>query len=99
MPSNEYHFTSTWRVEGTTEEVAPILGDPLGLARWWPSVYLEIHEIRPGDEHGVGRVVGLVTKGWLPYTIRWTFEVVESRHPHGFVIEAHGDFEGRGAWE
>ena len=41
MTSNEYHFTSEWRVEGTCGEVADILGDALSLPRWWPSVYLE----------------------------------------------------------
>src|SRR5207237_10618018 len=34
----------------------------------------------------------------LPYTLRWEFEVVESRYPHGFSLVASGDFEGRGVW-
>jgi hypothetical protein len=42
--------------------------------------------------------VALVTKGWLPYTLRWEFEVVESRNPNGFTIAATGDFDGRGVW-
>jgi hypothetical protein len=46
----------------------------------------------------VGRKVRLLTKGWLPYTIRWEFVVVESRYPFGFTIEAAGDFVGRGVW-
>lgn len=40
----------------------------------------------------------LRTKGWLPYTLDWELEVVESRYPHGSTIAAHGDFEGRGTW-
>jgi hypothetical protein len=96
--NNSYHFVSRWRVEGTCGEVADILGDPLALPRWWPSVYLSVDEIRPPDERGLGRRVALVTKGWLPYTIAWEFEVVESRYPSGFVIVANGDFDGRGEW-
>jgi hypothetical protein len=96
--NNSYHFFSRWRVEGTCGEVADILGDPLALPRWWPSVYLSVDEIRPPDERGLGRRVALVTKGWLPYTIAWEFEVVESRYPSGFVIVANGDFDGRGEW-
>ncbi len=38
--------------------------------------------------------VRLLTKGKLPYTLKWQFEVVDVRHPHGFTIEADGDFEG-----
>ena len=96
--SNTYHFVSRWRVEGTCGEVADILGDPLSLPRWWPSVYLSVTELRPPDARGLGRRVALVTKGWLPYTIAWEFEVVESRYPSGFVIAAGGEFDGRGEW-
>lgn len=42
-------------------------------------------------------VVELLTKGWLPYTIRWQFRVTD-RRPDGFSIEAFGDFVGRGDW-
>jgi len=95
---NDYHFISRWRVDGTCGEVADVLGDPLALAEWWPSVYLQVEELRPPDAHGVGRRVRLHTKGWLPYTLRWEFEVVESRYPYGFTLIAAGDFEGRGVW-
>jgi len=57
-----------------------------------------VTEIRPADARGLGRRVALVTKGWLPYTIAWEFEVVESRYPSGMVIVASGDFDGRGEW-
>jgi hypothetical protein len=98
VSENEYHFISRWRVEGTSGEVADVLGDPLALPRWWPSVYLHAEELAPADAHGVGRRVRLHTKGWLPYTLRWEFEVVESRYPYGFTLIATGDFEGRGVW-
>lgn len=96
--SNDYHFVTHWRVEGTLEEVADVLGDAEGLARWWPSVYLDVKVLQEGDERGVGRTVSLLTKGWLPYKLRWQFRVTESRYPRGFTLEASGDFEGRGVW-
>jgi hypothetical protein len=98
MASNDYHFISRWRVEGTIEEVGAILADAPDLARWWPSVYLDVRELTPGDAAGVGKLVSLYTKGWLPYTLRWQFRVTESRPPHGFALEAIGDFVGRGEW-
>jgi hypothetical protein len=95
----EYAFLSHWRVRGTAQEVFDVLADPLGLVRWWPSVYLEVREIAPGDpETRAGRVIGLVTKGWLPYILRWNFTVTESNPPAGFKLLAHGDFEGTGVW-
>jgi hypothetical protein len=96
--NNDYVFVSRWRVEGTTGEVADVLGDFAALPRWWPSVYLDVWEVRPPDAQGLGRRIKTVTKGWLPYTIRWELEIVESRYPNGFAIVASGDFEGRGVW-
>ena len=68
------------------------------LPRWWPSVYLRVEELEAGGEDGVGKRVRLHTKGWLPYTLDWEFRVTESRHPHGFSLEAYGDLAGRGIW-
>lgn len=96
--SNEYHFITHWRVKGSVEEVAQIIGNAPDLVRWWPSVYLDVRELEPGDEHGLGKVASLYTKGWLPYTLRWQFRVTESRYPYGFTLEAWGDFVGRGIW-
>lgn len=96
--ANEYHFVSRWRVEGTREEVAAVLGDAADLARWWPAVYLAVRVLEPGDALGVGKVVDLYTKGWLPYTLRWRFRVTRSNPPDGFALEAEGDFVGRGEW-
>jgi hypothetical protein len=94
----EYHFITQWLVLGTVEEVSDIIGDAGLLVRWWPSVYSDVKIIEPGDEYGVGKVVSLYTKGWLPYTLSWNFRVMESREPYGYTIEAWGDFDGRGIW-
>lgn len=95
---NGYHFVTHWRVAGTPDEVINILSDARDLPRWWPSVYLDVREIAPGDEHGIGKVVELLTKGWLPYTIRWRFRVEESDPPRRIAIAASGDLEGCGVW-
>jgi hypothetical protein len=96
--SNDYHFITHWRVEGIAREISDILGGAPDLARWWPSVYLKVQEVSPGDAQGVGKVVSLYTKGWLPYTLRWQFTVTESRPGETFSLEAEGDFVGRGVW-
>lgn len=98
MASNDYHFITRWRVAGTVEEVSALLADAADLPRWWPAVYLDVRVLRPGGPDGVGREVELFTKGWLPYTLRWRFRVTANRAPHGFALEARGDFVGRGVW-
>ncbi len=98
MGSNDYQFITVWRVKADLPEVNDLIGNAHDLPRWWPAVYLEVKELEPGDAHGLGRVVDLYTKGWLPYTLRWQFRVIETRYPYGFTLEAWGDFVGRGIW-
>lgn len=98
MASDEYHFVTRWQVEGSIQEVSDILEDVDSLVRWWPSVYLHVKTLEPGDEINLGKVVGLYTKGWLPYTLRWQFRVTESNAPYGFALTASGDFDGEGVW-
>jgi hypothetical protein len=97
---HDYHFVTQWRVAGTVEEVKDVLGDGDGLAvaRWWPSVYLSIEQPEQGGEGGLGRVLDLHTKGWLPYTLRWRLRVTEPLTDRGYALEATGDLEGTGRW-
>ena len=98
MASNDYHFITEWLVPGAVEEIAAIIADAPGLARWWPAVYLDVRVLDAGDARGVGKVVDLYTKGRLPYTLRWRFLVTEVEFPRRLVLEATGDFVGRGEW-
>ncbi|KXK22018.1 MAG: hypothetical protein UZ15_CFX003001137 [Chloroflexi bacterium OLB15] len=97
MPANNYHFITHWRIKANLREVVDVLGNAEDLPRWWPSVYLEVKQLTPGDEAGIGRRVSLYTKGWLPYTLRWSFTVTDVRDD-GFTLTADGDFVGRGIW-
>jgi hypothetical protein len=98
MRANNYHFVTHWRMLGTVDEVAEVLSDAADLPRWWPAVYRDVVETKPGDEDGIGKEVSLFTRGWLPYTLRWQFRVTESDYPHSFALESWGDFVGRGEW-
>lgn len=96
--SARYRFVTRWHVAATPSVVADVLGDPLDLPRWWPSVYLSAIEIRPPGPDGAGQQVQLHTRGWLPYTLRWQLQVVRSDYPRGFSIAASGDLHGTGVW-
>lgn len=98
MPANEYQFVTVWEVEGSPDEVFAILDDPADLARWWPSVYLDVVVVDPGDERGIGKVVDVLTKGWLPYKLRWSFRVTEKARPTRIALDTWGDLDGHGEW-
>jgi hypothetical protein len=97
VPS-DYQFLTVWRVAGTIEEVRAVLNDGKTLPEWWPSVYLDVREVEPGRPDGLGRVLDLHTKGWLPYTLRWTLRITEPATDAGFALEASGDLDGTGRW-
>ncbi len=93
-----YHFITRWTMDASCEEVYRTLEEVEGLARWWPSVYLDLRVLEKGKPGGLGKLAELYTKGWLPYTLRWKFRVTAVDFPNGFSLEAEGDFVGRGIW-
>lgn len=95
---SSYHFTTRWVVEATCAEVYRTLESAEDLPRWWPSVYLEVKQLEAGQPGGVGKVVALCARGFLPFTLKWRFRVMQTRFPHGFALKAEGDFIGTGEW-
>jgi hypothetical protein len=91
MAANTYRFLTIWRVRSTPQKISEILEDASAFPRWWPEVYLNVRKTEPG-------VYSFLTKGWLPYRLRWCAQEVESRHPYGFSVRAWGDLEGMGVW-
>lgn len=98
MPANEYAFLTEWNVTAPIELVYDILKDGKEYVRWWPDVYLAAEYIPSGAANGIGDQVKLLTKGWLPYKLRWTATAERYEQPHTIAITASGDFEGRGVW-
>jgi hypothetical protein len=98
VKAREFHIPTSWRVRGNAAQVYDVLSKPLEFVRWWPEVYLDVREVRPGDANGVGRVMDLTTKGWLPYRLRWQAEVLASDKPRSMSVLARGDLDGRGEW-
>ena len=99
MGSSEYRFLTHWRVEGTCAAVSAVLGDASAFPRWWGDVYLDV---RPSDQPAPPGAAGprmrVLTKGILPYRLRWEFVALEPPGPSGFTLQAFGDFEGVGTW-
>lgn len=96
--TNEFRIVTRWRIAATTEEVAAVLTDAASLSRWWGQVYLAVAEVAPGDAEGIGRKVSVLSKGWLPYRLRWTGELVQADLPRSWTIRATGDLTGQGTW-
>lgn len=98
MSTNEYHFITNWEFNAPIEEVFKLIENGSDLPRWWPEVYLSAKAEKTGRSDRVGDKIYFHTKGWLPYTLIWTAEVVSFRSPNHMEIKATGDFIGKGVW-
>jgi len=93
--SLRYHFRSRWSLDGSIDHVAGVLMDSSSLPHWWPQ-FLGAEILEPGDPRALGRVFRVVTKGWLPYKLRFQLQVMEVNYPYSFRVESTGDFHGVG---
>ena len=93
-----FHFITKWKFDTPIALVYEIIKDSSKLHDWCPSVYLDVKTTAPGFPNGIGKQVSLYTKGYLPYTLRWNFEVVQIIPNKKLVLDAYGDLEGVGTW-
>jgi hypothetical protein len=98
MTASDFVFHTAWRVRGDLEEVRSIITDGADYPRWWPAFCLAARELESGDERGVGRRVEVWAKGWLPYTLRWTYRALEPPSGNQVRVEVRGELDGRGTW-
>ncbi len=98
MTTNQYHLVSNWRILGTPEELFSIIAEQEQLSSWWPACFREVLEIDPGAPDGIGRILRMETRGWLPYVQRWHLRVERIEAPRELHFQVWGDLEGYGAW-
>lgn len=93
---NEYRFVDRWFVHAPLDDTYEVVGDTVGYPSWWDDVFVRVE----GDDGPPrpGRHVDIVSRGFLPYRLRWAAEVVEAEAPHRFDFTMTGDFVGSGSW-
>ena len=87
-----YHFTSTWHIESSCDEVFSALYEVKNYPRWWP-------EIKEGIDIGDGEGM-LRARSFLPYDLRFTLHRSSVDQAAG-ILEASvsGDMEGTICWK
>jgi uncharacterized protein YndB with AHSA1/START domain len=93
----DYRFVDEWRLAAEIERVYDLLSRPLEYPRWWPEVYL--HAEGDGGEAAPGKCVDVLTRGFLPYRLRWSLTCLEAERPHRIHSRLDGDFVGIGTWQ
>ena len=90
-----YHIVTQWRIPGTPEEVADSFLRLAELSEWWPQ-FLAVNTLEAGDRNANGRRVKVITKGFLPYKLRFEFRLTHVEYPSYFSLQSQGDFNGCG---
>jgi polyketide cyclase/dehydrase/lipid transport protein len=93
---NEYRFVDRWFVGAGLEAIYDLVGDTLGYPGWWGDVFVSVE----GDAGPPrpGRQARIVSRGFLPYLLRWEAQIVEADAPRHFAFVMTGDFVGGGSW-
>lgn len=98
MRANEYYMPTNWRVKGDIREVYEVCSNFKDYDRWWPEVYLNI-QVAGTDEETGNEVYALLTRGKLPYKLRWQSCKTAENAPHSLSLKASGDLAGHGTWK
>lgn len=88
MSASAYHFEDHWKIPFSIEVVFDALATPVTFPDWWQGVYLKATPLDPA-----ARRIAVLTKGWLPYKLRWTIETIRMEKPSLIEFKASGDFE------
>jgi uncharacterized protein YndB with AHSA1/START domain len=92
----QYQFVDTWHLDAAIDRVYDLVGEPLQYPRWWGDVWLSAEG--DGGEPEPGKRIEVVTRGFLPYRIRWALTCTEADRPHRVSLSMDGDFVGTATW-
>jgi len=91
-----YQFTDTWSVDHPLEVVWQVVDDVASWPSWWPD-YRRVERVS-ATEHGVGVRWRAGVRSNLPYTVDFTFTVLEHEPPRYVRTRVEGFFTGEIDW-
>lgn len=93
----DYHYVSTWQLQGPIEPVWTAISDLEHLPTWYPGVR-QVQMLAPGDAQGIGSRVRYVMKGRLPMRLAFEATIARVVPPRELELRAEGDLVGTGRW-
>jgi uncharacterized protein YndB with AHSA1/START domain len=91
-----YHFTDTWFVPHPIGIVWRMVDDVAAWPRWWPD-YRRAERVST-VEHGAGTSWRVGVRADLPYTVDFTFTVLDHEPPRYVRTRVEGFFAGEIDW-
>ena len=93
---SRYCFVDEWLVAARPHRFYELLSCPREYPAWWGDVFL--HGEGDTGPAAPGKRARLLTRGRLPYRLRWELTCVEAVAPRRLVSRIDGDFVGTGTW-
>jgi Polyketide cyclase / dehydrase and lipid transport len=91
-----YHFVTEWRFKASLARTWDIVLDIERYPQWWKN--FRRVKLITGDGRSVGSQVWCEVRGSLPYSLRYTLEVVAAERYRSVSLHSSGDLVGTGRW-
>ncbi|HSO94002.1 MAG TPA: SRPBCC family protein [Candidatus Dormibacteraeota bacterium] len=94
--ADQYHFKTDWRFHAPLATVWSVVLDIERYPDWWGN-FRRVRIVR-GDGKSVGSVIACEVRGSLPYSLKYSVEVIEAEQPRHILLRSTGDLLGTGRW-
>jgi Polyketide cyclase / dehydrase and lipid transport len=92
-----YQFEDVWTIPCSVDVAWRMVDDVAGWPGWWPD-YRRVERVSADVEHGVGVRWRVGVKANLPYTVDFTFTVLDHDPPRYVRTRVEGFFDGTVDW-
>jgi hypothetical protein len=94
--SEPYHFVTDWRFRAPLQRVWEVVLDIERYPGWWKN-FRQV-AITRGDGRSIGSIIECEVRGSLPYSLRYSLEVMEADQYRHILLRSTGDLVGTGRW-
>jgi hypothetical protein len=94
--AESYHFLTKWRFRAPLPTVWSVVLDIENYPGWWKN-FRRVRLVR-GDGKSLGSVIDCEVRGSLPYSLKYSLEVMEAEEYHSILLRSSGDLVGTGRW-
>lgn len=91
-----YHFVTDWRFHAPLERVWSVVLDIERYPGWWKN-FRRVNIAR-GDGKSIGSLIECEVRGSLPYSLKYSLEVLEAEQHRHILLRSGGDLVGTGRW-
>ncbi|MDQ6709371.1 MAG: SRPBCC family protein [Candidatus Dormibacteraeota bacterium] len=93
----QYHFKTEWEFKADLPRTWSVVLDLQHYPACWRN-FRSVQLLR-GDGQSVGSLFECVVRGSLPYSLRYTMEVMTAERHRAISLRSSGDLVGTGRWE